>query len=60
MKEQILTYNGNGLVTRQTVEVETPTEDLDLLNMSEEDEQEDPLFAAIVKHVRRQVKPVQE
>ena len=59
MQEDILTYHGNGRVTRQTVQVEQPTEDIDL-NLTEEDQQEDPVFAAIVNHVTQKVRQSQE
>lgn len=46
------TYHGNGRVTAsQTSEV---LEDVDL-EMSEEEADEDPLYAAIVRHVVRKV-----
>ena len=58
-EEEILTYHGNGRVSRQVVQVEQPTEDSNL-ELTEEDAQEDPLFVAIVRQVMRRVQQSQQ
>jgi len=54
MKEQHISYD-KGIIRKTVVDVETPTEDIDLTTMTEEDAREDPIFAAIVNHVTRKV-----